>query len=78
MCSNSVMVKRLKRRREPTLPDKDKVDAALARLKTLANEKDFEMIRAGMEATYALRDHVASMSDSELTKWIAQMRRQLR
>ena len=72
------MVKRLKRRRGPTLPDKDKVDAALARLKVIANEEDFELVRAGMEATFALRDQVASMSDAELTKWIAQMRRQLR
>lgn len=78
MCSNSVMVKRLKRRREPTLPDKDKVDAALARLKVIANEEDFELVRAGMEATYALRDQVASMSDAELTAWIAQMQRRLR
>lgn len=72
------MVKRLKRRHEPTLPDKDKVDAALARLKVIASEEDFELVRAGMEATYALRDQVASMSDAELTAWIAQMQRQLR
>ena len=72
------MVKRLKRRREPTLPDKDKVDAALARLKGIASEEDFELVRAGMEATYALRNQVASMSDAELREWLAQMRRQLR
>ena len=75
------MVKRLKRRRGLSrfaLADKEEVDAALARMKGRVSEEDLEIVRAGVEATYALRDQVASVSDAELAVWVSQMRRRLR
>lgn len=72
------MVKRLKRRRQPTLPNKDSVDAALARMKSGASDEDIEIVRAAIGATFALRDQVAAMSDAEMTEWLAEMKRRLR
>ena len=73
------MVKRLKRRRDPTLAHKDRLDAALARMKGgTGSDEDFELVRAAIGATCTLRDQVAAMSDAELTEWLAQMRRRLR
>jgi hypothetical protein len=73
------MVKRLKRRRDPTLADKARLDAALARMKGgTGSDEDFELVRAAAGATLALRDQVAAMSDAELSEWLAKMRRQLR
>lgn len=73
------MVKRLKRRRDPTLADKVSLDAALARMKNgTGSDEDVELVRAAAKTTLALRDEIGAMSDAELTEWLAEMRRRLR
>lgn len=73
------MVKRLKRQQELTLPAKDRLAAALARMKSgTTSDEDIEILGATSRATLALRDQIAAMSDAELAEWVARMRRQLR